>query len=85
MVFCHSGGLVGGGLDTHDSSYRRLCTDAVVVSVDDQLAAEHVYPAGFEGGEGYLLAHSTWVRQALPRRATGGDTYAAALGPRVSM
>ncbi|MBD8868343.1 alpha/beta hydrolase [Nocardioides donggukensis] len=50
VLFLHGGGFVVGGLDTHDSSCRRLCrdVDTVVVAVDYRLAPEHPFPAAVE-------------------------------------
>jgi acetyl esterase len=49
-VFCHGGGWVLGGLDSHDTLCRELAAQAgaVLVAVDYRLAPEHPYPAGLE-------------------------------------
>ena len=46
VVFFHGGGCVGGDIETHDRSARRLAieTGAVVISVDYRLAPELGFP-----------------------------------------
>jgi acetyl esterase len=50
LVFFHGGGLVAGGLDTHDSMCRSLANSsgAAVISVDYRLAPEHKFPAALD-------------------------------------
>lgn len=47
VVFCHGGGWVLCGLDSHDATVRALCraSGAVLVSVDYRLAPEDRFPA----------------------------------------
>ena len=47
IVFCHGGGWVVGGLDTHDRIMRELAirTGCRVLGVDYRLAPEHRFPA----------------------------------------
>ncbi|MGF2946681.1 alpha/beta hydrolase [Mycobacterium sp. Lab-001] len=47
IVFCHGGGFVFCGIDSHDGFCRALArgSEAVVVSVDYRLAPEHPAPA----------------------------------------
>jgi acetyl esterase len=50
IVFFHGGGCVGGDIETHDRSARRLAieTGAVVISVDYRLAPETRFPGAFD-------------------------------------
>lgn len=50
VVFCHGGGFVVGGLDSHDDVCAEICaqTGYRVVAVDYRLAPEHQHPAMFE-------------------------------------
>jgi len=61
VVFCHGGGWVTGGLDTHDGVCRWLATalDRAIVSVDYRLAPEHKYPLALDD----VQAAVDWTRQ----------------------
>jgi acetyl esterase len=50
VLFCHGGGFVVGGLDSHDDVCAEICaqTGYRVVAVDYRLAPEHQHPAMFE-------------------------------------
>ncbi|WP_293573719.1 alpha/beta hydrolase [Phaeobacter sp.] len=50
VLFCHGGGFVVGGLDSHDDVCAELCaqTGYRVVAVDYRLAPEHRHPAAFD-------------------------------------
>jgi acetyl esterase len=50
VVFFHGGGCVGGDIETHDRSARRLAieTGAVVISIDYRLAPETRFPGAFD-------------------------------------
>ena len=50
VVFFHGGGCVGGDIETHDRSARRLAieTGDVVISVDYRLAPETRFPGAFD-------------------------------------
>jgi len=50
VMFCHGGGFVVGGLDSHDDVCAEICaqTGYRVVAVDYRLAPEHKHPASFE-------------------------------------
>ncbi|MCX4524527.1 MULTISPECIES: alpha/beta hydrolase [unclassified Streptomyces] len=72
VVFCHGGGWVLCGLDSHDRTVRALCraSGAVIVSVDYRRAPEHRFPAA-------LLDAYAALRWAAGRVAElGGDPAA---------
>lgn len=50
VMFCHGGGFVVGGLESHDDVCAEICeqTGYRVVAVDYRLAPEHLHPAMFE-------------------------------------
>jgi acetyl esterase len=50
VFFCHGGGFVVGGLDSHDSICAEFCasTGMQVVAVDYGLSPEHPFPQDFE-------------------------------------
>jgi acetyl esterase len=50
VVYFHGGGYVGGDVETHDRSARRLAieTGVVVISVDYRLAPENPFPGAFD-------------------------------------
>jgi acetyl esterase len=49
MFFCHGGGFVVGGLDSHDSICAEFCdsADLRVVAVDYRMSPEHPHPDDF--------------------------------------
>jgi acetyl esterase len=65
IVFCHGGGWVLGGLDSHDEICRRLAVgaSAIVVAVDYRLAPEHPFPAALE--DAYLAVEHVGVTDGL--------------------
>ncbi len=84
LIFFHGGGLVAGGLDTHDALCRSLCneTGCRLIAVEYRLAPEHVFPAAVEDAHAAAL----WVfgrAEALgvdPRRiAVAGDSAGGTL------
>lgn len=50
VLFCHGGGFVVGGLESHDDVCAEICaqTGYRVVAVDYRLAPEHQHPAMFD-------------------------------------
>jgi acetyl esterase len=82
VLYCHGGGFILGGLDSHDDLCAELCarTGYEVVSVDYRRAPEHRHPAAFDD----VLAAFEWVAKtyALPILLAGdsaGGNLAAAL------
>jgi acetyl esterase len=84
LVYFHGGGLVAGGLDTHEGICRMLAneTGCRLASVDYRLAPEHKFPAAVVDG----YAATMWViRQAAElgiirhRIAVGGDSAGGTL------
>ncbi|WP_330254582.1 alpha/beta hydrolase [Nocardia sp. NBC_00565] len=69
VVFCHGGGFVICGLDSHDQLCRAMSNGvgAIVVSVDYRQAPEHRFPAAAEDAYAVL----EWV--AAQARTFGGD------------
>lgn len=59
VLFCHGGGFVVGGLDSHDDVCAEICaqTGYRVVAVDYRLAPEYQHPAMFDDAWCAL----TWV------------------------
>ncbi|MBV9222260.1 MAG: alpha/beta hydrolase [Methylobacteriaceae bacterium] len=59
FVFLHGGGLVAGGLDTHDTLCRILAseTGCRVIAVEYRLAPEHKFPSAHEDA----CASTRWV------------------------
>jgi acetyl esterase len=82
VLYCHGGGFVLGGLDSHDDICAEICagTGFEVFSVDYRLAPEHRHPAAFDDA----LAVFEWLAAAsgLPIVLCGesaGGTLAAAV------
>lgn len=84
FVFFHGGGLVAGGIATHDRIAAALAhaTGCRLVSVDYRLAPEHRFPAAVDDA----IAATEWVaREAASlgidagRLVVGGDSAGATL------
>lgn len=84
FVFFHGGGLVAGGIATHDRIAAALAhvTGCRLVSVDYRLAPEHRFPAAIDDA----IAATEWVaREAAllgidaDRLVVGGDSAGATL------
>lgn len=84
FVFFHGGGLVAGGIATHDRIAAALAhaTGCRLVSVDYRLAPEHRFPAAIDDA----IAATEWVaREAASlgidadRLVVGGDSAGATL------
>jgi acetyl esterase len=83
VLYCHGGGFVVGGLDSHDDVCAEICdqTGFAVVSVDYRLSPEHVHPAAYDD----CLAAFHWVREHynLPL-VLAGDSAGANLAAAVA-
>jgi acetyl esterase/lipase len=86
----HGGGMVAGGLDTHDAMARTLAGEAAcaVVAADYRLAPEHKFPAAFDDCRAALR----WVgenadRLGLDRERVGvaGDSVGGGLAAAVAL
>ncbi|UWQ59626.1 alpha/beta hydrolase [Leisingera caerulea] len=76
VLFCHGGGFVVGGLDSHDDICAEICaqTGYRVVAVDYRLAPEHKHPAGFEDAWTVL----TWAEKTYGKGIVlAGDSAGA--------
>ncbi len=81
VLYCHGGGFVLGGLDSHDDICAEICagTGFEVFSVDYRLAPEHRHPAAFDDA----LAAFEWLAAAsglpivLCGESAGGNLAAA--------
>lgn len=81
VLFCHGGGFVVGGLESHDDVCSEICaqTGYRVVAVDYRLAPEHKHPAMFQDAWGALR----WVTDTyeggvvLAGDSAGGNLAAA--------
>ncbi len=84
LVWFHGGGLVSGGLDTHDSLMAELAAAARcrVVAVDYRLAPEHRFPAAHDDALDALNAiHARCEEMAIDpaRLGVGGDSAGGGL------
>lgn len=78
ILFCHGGGFVLGGLESHDDICAELCaqTGFRVVAVDYRLAPEDKHPAQFQ--DAWQAAR--WVSETYPGgMVLVGDSAGAAL------
>jgi acetyl esterase/lipase len=89
-VFCHGGGFVIGGLDSHDALCRTTARESgsIVMSVDYRLSPEHAFPAALEDG----FAAYAWAREHAPqwggdpsRIALAGDSAGASISAAVCL
>ncbi len=76
VLYCHGGGFVAGGLDSHDSICAEICakTGLRVVAVDYPLAPEHRYPEDLDAvWAAYTAVRETWpVPVVLAGDSAGG-------------
>ena len=84
LVFFHGGGLVAGGLDTHDGLCRTLANECGcrLVSVGYRLAPEHKFPAAVLdacAATAWVAAHAAELGIDPERIAVGGDSAGATL------
>ena len=85
LLYCHGGGFILGGLDSHDDVCAELCHGAgiEVVSVDYRLAPEHVHPAARDDVEAAYHALAVDGRNVLVGGDSAGGRLAAALCRRL--
>jgi acetyl esterase len=79
LLFLHGGGMVYGGLRSHDAAARFLAEESgvQVLAVDYRLAPEHPFPAGVDDAAAayrWLATHAGAVGADPERLAVGGDS-----------
>jgi acetyl esterase/lipase len=88
LVYLHGGGLIAGGITTHDAMCRTLVAESGcgIVAVDYRLAPEHPFPAAIED----CAAAAAWVAAEAgalgldpARLGIGGDSAGATLAALV--
>jgi acetyl esterase len=84
LLFCHGGGFVIGGIQTHDILCRELCrlSGAAVLSVEYRLAPEHPFPTAQNDtwdALQWLHAHAQALGFDRTRIAVGGDSAGGTL------
>jgi acetyl esterase len=83
-MFFHGGGMVRGGLDSHDAVCRFLAEEAGVrvLAVDYRLAPEHPFPAGVDdawAAYAWVSDHAAEYDADPSRLAVAGDSAGAHL------
>jgi acetyl esterase len=89
LVYFHGGGWVLGGLESHDSTLRALCTasDCAILAVDYRLAPEHRFPAAVDdcwAAAAWAAANAASLGADPERIAVGGDSAGGNLSAVVS-
>lgn len=89
LVYFHGGGLVAGGLDTHDALCRTLAHEARcrIVAVDYRLAPEHPFPAAVRDAlvaTRHVLRHAAAFGLDPARIGVGGDSGGGTLAAIVA-
>jgi acetyl esterase len=85
LLYCHGGGFVVGGIDTHDSLCRQLAlrSGGAVLSLDYRLAPQHRFPAAQDDAWAvlrWLREHGAARLELDPDRlAVGGDSAGGTL------
>ncbi|HLW25436.1 MAG TPA: alpha/beta hydrolase [Steroidobacteraceae bacterium] len=84
ILYLHGGGLVAGGLDTHDGVARALChySRCRLLALDYRLAPEHPFPAALEDARAaleHLARHGADLGMDPARLALCGDSAGATL------
>jgi acetyl esterase len=84
LVFFHGGGLVAGGLDTHDALSRALAnaTGCRIVAVEYRLAPEDKFPAAATDASAacaWVLSHAAELGLEAARIGVAGDSAGGAL------
>ena len=90
LVFLHGGGLIYGGLDSHDAVCRLLAERAGVriLTLDYRLAPEHKHPAALEdcwAGFQWAAEHTDELGADPERVAVGGDSAGGYLSAAVAI
>ena len=89
LLYCHGGGWVPGGLDTHDAFCRFACNrlHIRVLSLDYRRAPEHPFPAAYDDA----LAAARWLASspaacgvAISGIILGGDSAGGNLAAAVA-
>jgi len=88
LVYFHGGGLVAGGVDTHECVCRMLAneTGCRLVLVDYRLAPEHKFPAALVDchvATTWVLEHAADLGIIRHRIAVGGDSAGGSLAMAV--
>ena len=84
FVFFHGGGMVAGGIETHDRVCAALAqtTGCRLVSVGYRLAPEHKFPAAIEdaiAAAGWVSAQAVSLGIDATKLVVGGDSAGATL------
>jgi acetyl esterase len=84
FIFFHGGGMVAGGIDTHDRVAAALAeaTGCRLISVDYRLAPEHKFPAAIEdaiAATEYVSREAAAFDIDATRLVVGGDSAGATL------
>lgn len=82
VIYCHGGGFVVGGLDSHDDICAELCarTGFRLISVDYGLAPEVVFPACFnDGWSAFAAIGSEYAGPIVMSGDSAGGNLAAAV------
>lgn len=82
LVFFHGGGLVAGGLDTHDALCRTLAaaSGCAIFAVDYRLAPENPFPAAIDDASAALAwIYANAHHRGVSRIGIGGDSAGATL------
>jgi acetyl esterase len=90
LLYCHGGGYVFGGLESHDSICAELAAGSggAVLAVDYRLAPEHPYPAAVEDAEaalGFLVREAVALGLDPARIAVGGDSAGGCLAAGLAL
>ncbi|MDY7104699.1 MAG: alpha/beta hydrolase [Actinomycetota bacterium] len=90
VVYYHGGGLVLGGLDSHDGTCRALAnaSGALVLSIDYRLAPEHPFPAAVEDAGAaldWVAANVAELGGDPARLAVAGDSAGGNLAAVVAL
>jgi acetyl esterase len=82
VLYCHGGGFILGGLDSHDSICAEICkkTGLRVVAVDYPLAPEHHYPEDFNAvWAAYGAVRERWPEPIVLAGDSAGGTLCASI------